>query len=107
MLIDLHAHSSGISRCCIIPYETVIRTAREVGIDGIVLTNHYQKSYVKDGDYSAFAKRYTEEFRLAKAYGDSIDFKVFFGVEVTMERCGGAHVLLYGVTESFIEENLG
>lgn len=105
MLIDLHAHSSGISRCCIIPYETVIRTAREVGIDGIVLTNHYQKSYVKDGDYSAFAKRYTEEFRLAKAYGDSIDFKVFFGVEVTMERCGGAHVLLYGVTERFIEEN--
>jgi predicted metal-dependent phosphoesterase TrpH len=105
MLIDLHAHSSGISHCCRIPYDEVIRTAKEVGLCGIVLTNHYQKSYVKDGDFAAFARRYTEEFRLTKAYGDTVGMKVFFGAEVTMERYGGAHLLLYGIPESFIEEN--
>ena len=105
MLIDLHAHSSGISRCCRIPYNTVIDTAKKVGLDGIVLTNHYQKSYVKDGDAAAFARRYTEEFRLAKAYGESVGVKVFFGAEITMERYGGAHVLLYGISQAFIEEN--
>lgn len=105
MLIDLHAHSSGISHCCRIPYDAVIRTAREVGLDGIVLTNHYPKYYVTDGDYAAFAKRYTEEFRIAKAYGDSVGCKVFFGAEVTMERYGGAHLLLYAIPERFIEEN--
>ncbi len=105
MLIDLHAHSSGISHCCRIPYDAVIRTALEVGLCGIVLTNHYQKSYVRDGDYAAFARRYTEEFHLASAYGDTVGCKVFFGAEVTMERYGGAHLLLYGIEERFIEEN--
>ena len=105
MLFDLHAHSSGISRCCRIPYNKVIDAAREVGIDGIVLTNHYQKSYVKDGDTADFARRYTEEFRLAKAYGESVGFKVLFGAEITMERYGGAHLLLYGITEEFIEQH--
>lgn len=105
MLIDLHAHSSGISKCCRIPYDAVIRTALDVGLDGIVLTNHYQKNYVSDDDYAALARRYTEEFRLAKAYGDSVGCKVFFGAEVTMERHEGAHVLLYGIEEDFIEAN--
>lgn len=105
MLIDLHAHSSGISHCCRIPYDAVIRIALDTGLDGIVLTNHYQKSYVTDGDYAAFAHRYTEEFRRAKAYGDSVGCKVFFGAEVTMEKHDGAHLLLYGIDERFIEEN--
>lgn len=105
MLIDIHAHSAGISRCCRIPYEAVIRTALDVGIDGIVLTNHYDKNYVKNGDYSAFAKRYTEEYRLARIFGDSVGCKVFLGVEVTMELYDKAHLLLYGIDVSFIEEN--
>ncbi|MBQ8382057.1 MAG: hypothetical protein IJX47_02505 [Clostridia bacterium] len=105
MLIDLHAHSSGISHCCRIPYDAVIRAALDAGLDGIVLTNHYQKSYVTDGDYAAFARRYTEEFRLAKAHGDRVGCKVFFGAEVTMERHDGAHLLLYGIDERFIEDN--
>lgn len=103
MLIDLHAHSSGVSQCCRISYDAVIHSALDNGLDGIVLTNHYQKSYVCDGDDSAFARRYTAEFRRAKAYGDKVGCKVFFGAEVTMEQCGGAHVLLYGITEDFIE----
>lgn len=105
MLIDLHAHSSGISRCCRIPYDAVIQAALKVGLCGIVLTNHYQKSYVKDDDCSAFAHRYTDEFRSAKAYGETVGCKVFFGAEVTMERYDGAHILLYGIEESFIENN--
>ena len=61
MLIDLHAHSSGISHCCRIPYDEVLRQARDVGLDGIALTNHYYKGYVTDGDQVGFAKRYTED----------------------------------------------
>ncbi len=105
MLIDLHAHSSGISRCCRIPFEEVIREALAVGLDGIALTNHYQKSYITDGDFSAFARRYTQEFRNARAFGDTLGCRVFFGAEITMERHNGAHLLLYGIEERFLEEN--
>ena len=105
MLIDLHTHTAGISHCCPISYQTAIDEGRKVGLDGIVITNHYQKYYVTDGDYATFAKRFTEEFRLAKAYGDSVGFKVFFGAEVTMDKYSDAHLQLYGITESFIEDN--
>ena len=105
MLIDLHTHSAGISHCCGIPYQTVIADARDSGHDGIVLTNHYQKYYVKDGDYASFAERFAEEYRLAKAYGDSVGVRVFFGAEITMDKYSDAHLQLYGITESFIIDN--
>lgn len=45
-LCDLHCHSSGISKCCRIPYTQVIDEAKQAGIQAIVLTNHYVKENV-------------------------------------------------------------
>lgn len=102
MLIDLHAHSSGISKCCRIPIEEVLLAARRVGIDGVVLTNHYQKNYVTGGDYAAFARRYVAEFHRAQACAEKLGARVFFGIEVTAERHPGVHLEIYGVEEQFI-----
>lgn len=102
MLIDLHAHSSGISRCCQIPVEKVIDVAIENNLDGIVLTNHYHKPYINDNNYNAFAKQYIEEYHKAKEYGEKHNFKVFFGLEVTMEKHSYVHLLIYGVNEQFV-----
>ena len=101
MLIDLHAHTGGISKCCRIPADKVVQAAKDVGLDGIVLTNHYQKDYAPDGDYAAFAARYTQEYHLTRAYGDALGLRVFFGIEVTMARYGGVHLLIYGVEDDF------
>ena len=105
MLIDLHAHSSGISRCCQIPAEEVLKTAKEYGIDGIVLTNHYQKSYLQNDDADAFAKAYVEEFHYTEKIAEELGLKVFFGVEVTSELYKNVHMLVYGVSEKFVLEN--
>ena len=105
MLIDLHAHSSGISRCCRVPIEKVIENSAAVGIDGIVLTNHYTKNYVSDGDFCSFAKRYVAEYRYAKECGDAVGFKVFFGIEVTMEWDKGVHLLVYGTDDGFLDRH--
>ena len=102
MLIDLHGHSSGISRCCQIPAPEVLKAAQDVGLDGIVLSNHYHKGYITDGDYVAFAKRYLEEYRYAEKCAKEIGCKVFFGIEVTMEKHDLAHLLVYGVGEEFV-----
>ena len=41
MLIDMHSHSSGISKCCQMDAKGVVKEALNAGLDGIVLTNHY------------------------------------------------------------------
>ncbi len=104
MLIDLHAHSSGISKCCRIPFEEVLKRALAVGIDGVVLTNHYQKSYLSDNNAAAFANSYIAEFHAAKQYGEKIGCKVFFGIEMTMEQYPNVHMLIYGVAPDFLSE---
>ena len=105
MLIDLHAHTSGISHCCRIPFETVLQQTLAYGMDGIVLTNHYTKDYIKDGAVRDFAERYIEEFITTQQYGDRIGCKVFFGVEVTMELYPKVHMLIYGADPDFLREN--
>jgi hypothetical protein len=104
MLIDLHAHSSGISICCRADSETVINVAKENGIEGIVLTNHYSSYYIENGDAASFADRYVKEYREAKRLGDAIGVTVIYGMEVTMDRHDGAHLLIYGIDEDFTLE---
>lgn len=105
MIIDLHAHSSGVSRCCKAPYNIIIDEAISVGLDGFVLTNHYQKSYIENNDINALVDKYINEFYSAKEYGDSKNFKVYFGIEVTMEKYPMVHLLIYGVPFDFLREN--
>ena len=101
MLIDLHAHTSAISRCCKIPAPEVIRQAKEIGQDGIVLTNHYPKNYVQNGNTLAFAQKYIDEYAYARQCGDAEGFKVFFGIEISTELYPNVHMLVYGVEPSF------
>ena len=101
MLIDMHAHSSGISRCCQIPYSEVIDRAKAHGMDGIVLTNHYERAYTEGRPIADFLEDYLAEFRAAEQYGNTVGMRVFFGIEVTMVRYPAVHLLVYGVTEDF------
>ena len=102
MLIDLHGHSKGISRCCRADGKDIVLAAKEVGLDGIVLTNHYEKSYVVDGDSLDLAKRYAAEYEYVKQCGQNVGINVFFGIEVTMDKCMNAHLLVYGVNPEFV-----
>jgi len=105
MLIDMHAHSSGISQCCQVPYDEVLRCTREKGMDGIFLTNHYQKSYIKDETALSFAERSVKEFEDARKCGEAMGMPVFWGIEVTMELYPPVHMLIYGVDTGFLLEN--
>ena len=102
MLIDLHAHSKGISKCCKIFGKDMVMLTKNIGLDGIVLTNHYDKSYLIDNDKDEFANRYVNEYKYVKQCGEEIDFKVFFGIEVTLAKHNNIHVLVYGVDPEFV-----
>ena len=98
MLIDMHAHTSGVSHCCVLPPEEIVRIAKETGLDGIVLTNHYAKDYVT-------VDKYINEYEITKAEGEKIGLKVFFGIEVTVVWNPRIHLLVYGVTTDFLREH--
>ena len=102
MLVDLHGHTKGISKCCQIPYQQVLETTLEHGMDGVVLTNHYQKSYIQDGDIDGFVEKYIAEFYTTEEYGEKIGCRVYFGVELTTARYPNVHMLIYGVDPDFL-----
>lgn len=102
MLIDMHAHSKGISRCCQIDGKDMVQVVKSHGMDGIILTNHYDKWYVENDDAFSFARRYVEEFHYVKIHGFGVGIKVFFGIEVTMAKHNNIHMLIYGVDPKFV-----
>ena len=101
MLIDMHAHTSGISHCCRADAQTVLETAAKAGIDGLVLTNHYQEMYVTESGAGALAEKYAGEYRFTKKLADAMGIRLFFGIEVTAKRHANAHILVYGVRRNF------
>ena len=98
----MHAHTSGISRCCRADAETIVKIAKENKIDGLVLTNHYDRSYIENGDGLSFAEKYVDEYVLTEKVGRKYGVKVFFGIEVSAERLNNAHLLVYGVDFDFV-----
>ncbi len=107
MLIDLHVHSSGASRCCKIDLSGGLDAAREVGLDGIALTNHYQKNYTeKLGiDLPTMIERYQAEYAHALTLAAARSMLCFFGIEVTMELYPKVHMVIYGVEPDFLEKH--
>lgn len=79
--------------------------AKQAGIQGIVLTNHYCKDYLRNLSYEIWIDGYTEEYEQAKNYGNSVGIRVYFGVEVTMEFDPRVHLLIYGITPKEVKDN--
>jgi predicted metal-dependent phosphoesterase TrpH len=104
-LVDMHAHTSGISRCCRISGKDLVKLNKDFGIDGFILTNHYSKDVFNFDDPLELPKRFLKEFYEVKKYGEEIGEKVFFGVEITMHNERSAHMLVYGVGDEFVLNN--
>ena len=101
MLIDLHAHSA-LSRCCKIDGKDNLIVAKEFGMDGFVLTNHYDKSYLINDDKIEYANRYINEYYYVKKCSIELGIKCFFGIEVTMSKHNNCHVLVNGVSPEWL-----
>ena len=104
MLFDLHTHTSGISWCCRVPAEQVVKIAKESGYDGIVLTNHYTPEYTELVSFDTFIERYIREYYYTKECGDKIGLTVFLGAEISIDREQKNHMLLYGIDENFLRK---
>ena len=87
MKIDLHVHTSEVSRCGKIPAEEIVRLYKEAGYDAICITNHFSlytaNWHAKQGHFD-FVKTFDQGYELAREAGKKVGLKVFKGYEL---RC--------------------
>ena len=83
MLIDMHAHTSGISHCCRTDAAGVLKAAIEAGIDGLILCNHYQcyKGYAGDVPPAEFAEKYIAEYYHTAKVAAEMGMRLYFVYE--------------------------
>lgn len=101
MKIDLHVHTSEVSRCGRLTAKEVVAIYKEAGYDAICITNHFSNYTLKwhnsMGKFD-FIKNFEDGYQLAKAEGEKIGLRVFKGYEF---RCNSADndFLLYNVPD--------
>ncbi len=83
--IDTHVHTIEVSPCGKVPAETMIRLYHDAGYAAVCVTDHYYNGYFnKMGDipWEEKAKRYCSGYFAAKAMGEKLGVRVYFGQEM-------------------------
>lgn len=103
--IEMHAHTTPASSCGDIPPEDVIKKYKEIGYDGVVITNHFIYDYNLYKMYSPeeALKKYTEDYLKAKEVGEKLGLTVLLGAEIRFTENINDY-LLYGVDEEMFSE---
>lgn len=97
---ETHLHTLPVSVCAKVPAEACVPFYKELGYDGIFVTNHF----IRDSrEYEKQLRFYCSDYKAAKAIGDQIGLKVFFGIELTVAP--GTDFLIYGLDEGWYLNN--
>ncbi len=105
MKIDLHVHTSEISRCGKLSAQDVVNIYKRLGYDAICITNHFSsstKAWHQSKGKLDFVKTFEEGYQLAKYEGEKIGLKVFRGYEFRCNR-NDNDFLLYHLPNEILE----
>ncbi len=89
MKIDLHVHTSEISRCGKVSAVDTVRMYKEAGYGAIVITNHFSRDeerHFKSLGRDDYLNAFKEGFELARAEGERLGITVLMGYELRFER---------------------
>lgn len=104
---DTHVHTSETSMCGKVPAREVVRLYKDVGYDGIVITDHFSNYYFENLPVTSWADKvdmYLNGYRHALDEGNKIGLKVFLGMEILFQGSPNDY-LVYGFEESFLYAN--
>lgn len=99
---ETHLHTAETSACASAKGAEQARRYKEEGYDGIFVTDHFFNSNTtvpRDMAWADKVELYCKGFENAKAEGDRIGLKVFFGIEYTYQ---GADILVYGLDKKWL-----
>lgn len=94
---ETHLHTSPVSRCAGAGVREQMRFYRELGYDGIFVTNHFLDGNVnidRNLPYKTKLDFYLSDYFDAKKESENLGIKVFFGVELSH---AGTDFLIYGL----------
>ena len=95
---ELHAHSLPISKCSEFQPEALARVYGKLGVDAVVLTNHFTPRHLMGRTAEELARDYIETFRAFRRYAEEEGFAAIFGMELRFSENMNDY-LLYGLDE--------
>jgi len=102
--IELHAHTSPVSRCSAIPPDKLIENLAAKGYDAAVITNHFYAdgAFMKTEDP---VSTFLADFYKAKEAGERLGVRVLLGAEYRFTENSNDY-LIFGVDEAFLRETV-
>lgn len=99
---ETHLHTYPVSNCAKTSVEENLAFYKEMGYDGVFITNHFldgnmNRDY-KDAPYEEAINFYFSDYEKALEIGKQIGIKVFLGVELTYK---GTDFLIYGLDKKW------
>lgn len=102
---ETHLHTKEGSACSSAAAVDMVRAHKELGYDGIFVTNHFfngNTSVDRSLPWEQRVDAYCLGYELAKEEGEKIGIKVFFGIEFCKYN---ADLLIYGIDKEWLKEN--
>ncbi len=98
---ETHLHTFPVSRCAGATVEENLEFYKELGYDGIFITNHFLDGNINidsEKPYKEKIEFYFSDYEKALEIGKAIGIKVFCGIELSY---GGTDFLVYGLDKKW------
>ena len=103
---ETHLHTYPVSNCAKAGVEETLEFYKEMGYDGVFITNHFLDGNMnwdyKDAPYEEAIHFYFSDYEKAVTIGKKLGIKVFLGVEITYK---GTDFLIYGLDKQWYLEH--
>ena len=98
---ETHLHTSPVSRCARADVRETLEFYKEMGYDGVFITNHFLDGNVNINEPMTYEEKinfYCSDYEEALRLAPEIGIKVFFGVELSYL---GTDFLIYGLDKAW------
>lgn len=102
---ETHLHTTEASACALLSAEEQVRTYKEAGYTGIIVTDHFfngNSSVPANLPWEERVDLFCRGYENAKAEGDKIGLSVFFGWEANF-KC--TEFLIYGLDKAWLKSH--
>lgn len=105
---EIHLHTAETSRCGYLTAEELVSMYKELGYDGICITDHLHDFYLSlmdcRGDWQRSMDRFMFGYHEAKKAGEAAGLDVIFGIELRFTN-NDSDFLVFGVDEEWLRAN--